>query len=112
MTATCTSFAMTTAAGIGKLLPTGVPPADRAYASRSRIIGWLGQCADRELLPYAQDRIGHALRLQDSDHARVSLFDYMEVFCNRQRRRLSISYEAPLPFEAMESPDKVSTIRG
>ena len=30
------------------------------------------------------------------DDARVSLFDYMEVFYNRQRRHSSISYEAPL----------------
>ena len=28
------------------------------------------------------------------DDARVSLFDYMEVFYNRQRRHSSISYEA------------------
>ena len=46
------------------------------------------------------------------DDARVSLFDYMEVFYNRQRRHSSISYEAPLPFEAMKSRGKVSTVRG
>ena len=46
------------------------------------------------------------------DDARVSLFDYIEVFYNRQRRHLSIGYEAPLPFEAMKSPGKVSTVRG
>jgi transposase InsO family protein len=46
------------------------------------------------------------------DDARVSLFDYMEVFYNRQRRHSSIGYEAPLPFEAMKSPGKVSTVRG
>ena len=44
--------------------------------------------------------------------ARASLFDYMEVFYNRQRRHSSISYEAPLTFEAMTSPGKVSTVRG
>jgi transposase InsO family protein len=41
------------------------------------------------------------------DDARVSLFDYMEVFYNRQRRHSSISYEAPLPFEAMKSPNRL-----
>ena len=46
------------------------------------------------------------------DDARISLFDYMEVFYNRQRRHSSISYEAPLPFEAMKSLAKVSTVRG
>ena len=46
------------------------------------------------------------------DHARATLFDYMEVFYNRQRRHSSIGYEAPLPFEATQSPNKVSTVRG
>jgi transposase InsO family protein len=32
--------------------------------------------------------------------ARASLFEYMEVFYNRQRRHSSINYEAPLAFEA------------
>jgi transposase InsO family protein len=34
------------------------------------------------------------------DQARASLFDYVEVFYNRQRRHSSINYEAPLVFEA------------
>jgi transposase InsO family protein len=34
------------------------------------------------------------------DQARASLFDYMEVFYNRQRRHSTINYEAPLVFEA------------
>ena len=46
------------------------------------------------------------------DDARASLFDYMEVFYNRQRRHSSIGYQAPLPFEAMKSSGKVSTVRG
>jgi putative transposase len=46
------------------------------------------------------------------DDARVSLFDDMEVFYNRQRRHSSISYEALLPFEATRSPGKVPAIRG
>jgi len=45
------------------------------------------------------------------DDARVSLFDYIEVFYNRQRRHSSISYEAPLPFEAMKSPVHRSWVR-
>ena len=63
--------------------------------------------------PSMQGRIqsGRVCRVE-CDDARVSLFDYMEVFYNRQRRHSSISYEAPLPFEAMKSPGKVSTVRG
>lgn len=33
------------------------------------------------------------------DQARASLFDYMEVFYNRQRRHSTIHYKAPLAFE-------------
>ena len=33
------------------------------------------------------------------DQARTSLFDYMEVFYNRQRRHSTINYVAPLAFE-------------
>ena len=36
------------------------------------------------------------------DQARASLFDYMEVFYNRQRRHSTLNYEAPLAFEAMQ----------
>ena len=33
------------------------------------------------------------------DEARVSLFEYIEVFYNRQRRHSTINYVAPLTFE-------------
>jgi putative transposase len=36
------------------------------------------------------------------DQARASLFDYMEVFYNRQRRHSTLNYETPLAFEAMQ----------
>ena len=34
------------------------------------------------------------------EEARASLFDYLVVFYNRQRRHSTIKYEAPLVFEA------------
>jgi putative transposase len=37
--------------------------------------------------------------------ARSSLFDYMEVFYNRERRHSSINYESPLAFENTKSPN-------
>src|SRR4051812_38785596 len=37
------------------------------------------------------------------DQARVSLFEYMEIFYNRQRRHSTIKYVAPLAFEASTS---------
>jgi transposase InsO family protein len=33
------------------------------------------------------------------NEARASLFDYMEVFYNRQRRHSTLDYVAPLAFE-------------
>ena len=38
------------------------------------------------------------------EQARSSLFEYMEVFYNRQRRHSTIHYEAPLAFEALTNP--------
>jgi putative transposase len=47
------------------------------------------------------------------DQARSSLFEYMEVFYNRQRRHSTIHYEALLAFEASTIAQlKVSTVRG
>ena len=47
------------------------------------------------------------------DQERASLFDYMEVFYNRQRRHSTIGYEAPLPFEILTNAKfKLSTVRG
>ena len=38
------------------------------------------------------------------DQARASLFDYLEVFYNRQRRHSTINYETPLAFEGRTNP--------
>ena len=42
---------------------------------------------------------------QTREEARSSLFEYMEVFYNRQRRHSSIHYETPLAFEALTTPN-------
>ena len=50
---------------------------------------------------------------QTREQARASLFEYMEVFYNRQRRHSALNYASPLDFEAMNRPlIKVSTVRG
>lgn len=47
------------------------------------------------------------------EQARSSLFEYMEVFYNRQRRHSSLNYASPLDFEALNRPlVEVSTVRG
>jgi transposase InsO family protein len=38
------------------------------------------------------------------DQARASLFDYLEVFYNRQRRHSTINYDTPLAFEGRTNP--------
>ena len=37
--------------------------------------------------------------------ARASVFDYVEVFYNRQRRHSSVRYQAPIAFERQQPPD-------
>ncbi|MGF6575064.1 putative transposase [Paraburkholderia sp. GAS333] len=47
------------------------------------------------------------------DEARASLFEYMEVFYNRQRRHSSLGYKTPLPFEVSNNAQfNLSTDRG
>jgi transposase InsO family protein len=47
------------------------------------------------------------------EQARSSLFEYMEVFYNRQRRHSTLAYASPLDFETMNRPlIGVSTVRG
>ena len=40
-----------------------------------------------------------------TDEARASLFDYMEVFYNRQQRHSTINYVAPLALKLQQSLD-------
>ena len=42
---------------------------------------------------------------QTQDEARASVFEYMEVFYNRQRRHSTIGYLAPLVFETTMNPN-------
>lgn len=41
---------------------------------------------------------------QTREEAHSSLFEYMEVFYNRQRRHSTVNYQAPLAFEASNNP--------
>ncbi len=50
---------------------------------------------------------------QTREQARASLFEYMEVFYNRQRRHSTLNYASPLDFEALNRPSiRASTVRG
>ena len=62
-----------------------------------------GNCWDNS----AMESFFHSLKTElvmhcdykSRDQARASLFDYMEIFYNRQRRHSTINYVAPLAFE-------------
>ncbi len=47
----------------------------------------------------------HHYRFQTRDEARKSLFDYIEVFYNRQRRHSSLNYMTPLEYERYAPPN-------
>ena len=55
----------------------------------------------------------HHCDYQTREEARASIFEYMEVFYNRQRRHSTVNYLAPLVFEGTTNPPiTVSTDRG
>ncbi len=41
---------------------------------------------------------------QTREEARTDLFEYIEMFYNRQRRHSSIQYQTPLAFETTTTP--------
>ncbi len=43
---------------------------------------------------------------------RAGLFEYIEVFYNRQRRHSALGYLSPAQFESMSQPTTVSTVCG
>jgi len=46
--------------------------------------------------------VHHAL-YEDRDQARAAIFDYMELFYNRQRLHESLGYISPVNFEELAS---------
>jgi transposase InsO family protein len=42
----------------------------------------------------------HHCRFQSREQAMVALFDYMEIFYNRQRIHSSLNYQTPSDFES------------
>ncbi len=47
----------------------------------------------------------HHYRYQTRDEARKSLFDYIEVFYNRQRRHSTLNYMTPMEYEQQAVPN-------
>ena len=76
-----------------------------------------GHCADNAVV----ESFFHILKRElvgfedyhTHDQARVSLFEYMEVFYNRLRRHSTLHYRSPAEFETVNlSPNVVSEISG
>ena len=45
------------------------------------------------------------------DALRAGLFEYIEIFYNRQRRHSTLDYVSPAAYESRPNPNNVSTIR-
>ena len=63
-----------------------------------------GNCYDNAVMEsfFSTVKTELADRFDSCGDAKMALFDYIEVFYNRQRRHSTLNYEAPLAFEAMQ----------
>jgi putative transposase len=83
----------------------------KAYRAQLQAIGAISS-ASRASMPYdnavaesffssLKNELTHHERFLSTDQARVRLFDYIEVFYNRQRRHQALGYQSPVDFERM-----------
>jgi putative transposase len=49
---------------------------------------------------------------QSRTEAKSEIFEYIEVFYNRQRRHLSLGYLSPIEYDSIAAPNPLSTILG
>ncbi len=54
----------------------------------------------------------YAQNYQSIDEARAGIFEYIEIFYNRQRRHSALGYVSPHDYELLSNQLNVSTIRG
>jgi len=56
--------------------------------------------------PFAalKQELCHRLRFASQDEAQRVLFEYIEIFYNRQRLRSSLDHRTPIEYEAMHTP--------
>jgi putative transposase len=50
-------------------------------------------------VPHLENRVGASSRLPDRDEARHDIFEFVEVFDNRQRSHSTLGYLSPAQFE-------------
>lgn len=89
----------------------GVQYTSKAYQQRLREAGMVASMS-RKGMPYdnavmesffssLKQELTHHERFEDREQARVRIFDYIEVFYNRQRLHSSLDYRSPANFEKM-----------
>lgn len=54
-----------------------------------------GQCADGKLLCIIEKELIHRQRFRTRAQAKAAIFEYIDVFYNRQRRHSAIGYQTP-----------------
>lgn len=59
----------------------------------------LGQRADGEFLASLKKELVFDEDYRTREQGRASIFDYIEVFYNRQRRHSALNYQTPSDFE-------------
>ena len=82
---------------------------DRAELARRGMVcstSGVGQCWDNAVVESTFGQIKRELVHREDyatrDEARASLFEYIEVFYNRERRHSALGYVAPVQFEGNE----------
>ena len=69
-------------------------------------MGRKGDCYDNAVaesfFSTLKNELIHGQWFQDRDQARTAIFDYIEVFYNRQRRHQTLGYRSPEEFEKMK----------
>jgi putative transposase len=72
-----------------------------ATASVSRVGMPYDNAVAESFFSSLKNELTHHERFLTADQARVRLFDYIEVFYNRQRRHQALDYRSPVDFERM-----------
>ena len=59
----------------------------------------LGQCSDGTIHELVQERMANHHAYKSVEEVRSSVFKYIEVFYNRERRHQALGYVSPVQFE-------------
>ena len=63
----------------------------------------LGQRGGGKLFNNLKNELTHDQRYQTREQAKAAIFDYIEIFYNRQRIHQTLDYQSPSDFETMNA---------